>query len=70
MELRQYWRILKRRWLLVLLPLIIVVIYSVITWQSPPPTGFNVGVNFLVGQEPGQIATNVDEERYYNWLTS
>ncbi|NKQ34719.1 MAG: hypothetical protein HF973_03790 [Chloroflexi bacterium] len=70
MELRQYWRILKQRWLLVLLPLLIVIVFSVVTWQPPPPAGFNVGVNFLVGQEPGQIATNVDEERYYNWLTS
>ncbi len=70
MELRRYWRILKRRWLLVLLPLIIVVVFSLITWQPPPPTGFNVGVNFLVAQEPAQIAPNVDEERYYNWLTS
>lgn len=70
MELRRYWRILKRRWLLVLLPLLIVIVFSVVTWQPPPPAGFNVGVNFLVAQEPGQIAPNVDEERYYNWLTS
>ena len=70
MELRRYWRILRRRWLLVLLPLVIVAAFSVITWQPPPPTGFNVGVNFLVAQEPAQIAPNVDEERYYNWLTS
>lgn len=70
MELRRYWHILKRRWLLVLLPLLIVAIFSAITWRPPPPAGFNVGVNFLVAQEPGQIAPNVDEERYYNWLTS
>ncbi len=70
MELRRYWRILKRRWLLVLLPLLIVIVFSVVTWQPPPPAGFNVGVNFLVAQEPAQIAPNVDEERYYNWLTS
>ncbi len=70
MELRRYWRILRRRWLLVLLPLVIVAAFSLITWQPPPPTGFNVGVNFLVAQEPAQIAPNVDEERYYNWLTS
>ena len=70
MELRRYWRILKRRWLLVLLPLIIVAAFSALAWRPPPPAGFNVGVNFLVAQEPGQIAPNVDEERYYNWLTS
>jgi capsular polysaccharide biosynthesis protein len=70
MELRRYWHILKRRWLLVLLPLVIVIVFSVVTWQPPPPAGFNVGVNFLVAQEPAQIAPNVDEERYYNWLTS
>ncbi len=70
MELRRYWRILRRRWTLVLLPLIIVAAFSALAWRPPPPAGFNVGVNFLAAQEPGQIAPNVDEERYYNWLTS
>ncbi len=70
MELRRYWKILKRRWLLIAIPVIMVLLVTFATYQPPAPAGYNVGVNFLVSQVPGEAATNVDENRYYNWLTS
>ncbi len=70
MELRRYWKILKRRWLLIAIPVAIVLLFTIVTYKSAPSAGYNVGVNFLVSQEPGAAAMNVDENRYYNWLTS
>ncbi len=69
MELRHYWIIFKRRWLLVVLPAIVVLAIGLATYQSPPPV-YNVGVRFLVAQTPSEGAAAADEQRYYNWLTS
>jgi capsular polysaccharide biosynthesis protein len=69
MELRQYWLILRRRWLLLVIPTIIILAAGLLTYQ-PPGTAYNVGVNFIVGQTPPTEAVTTDEQRYYRWLTS
>ncbi len=70
MELRMYARVLRRRWLLALVPAVIVLLVGLATYQAPPPA-YNVGVRFEVGQVPAANAqTASDEERYYNWLAS
>jgi capsular polysaccharide biosynthesis protein len=70
MELRAFFAIFRRRWLLVLIPPLVVVLFTVVTFQPPPAPGFNVGVNFIVGQSPTPGADMADQERYYNWLGS
>jgi len=70
MELRAFWTIFRRRWLLVLIPPLVVALFSAVTYQPPPAPGFNVGVNFIVAQSPSPGADLVDEDRYYNWLGS
>lgn len=69
MELRELWIVLRRRWLLVVIPAATVLVIGLATYQ-PPPTAYNVGVRFLVGQPPAAGAAESDEQRYYNWLTS
>lgn len=69
MELRQYWQIFKRRWLLLIIPATVVLAVGLATYHPPPPA-YNVGVRFIVGQSPAAEAERVDEQRYYNWLTS
>lgn len=69
MELRRYWTILRRYWLLALIPAAIVLALGLATWQ-PAPTVYNAGVRFIVGQPPGAAAAEQDEQRYYNWLAS
>jgi capsular polysaccharide biosynthesis protein len=69
MELRRYWTILRRYWLLALIPAVIVLVAGLATWQ-PAPTVYNAGVRFIAGQPPGAAAAELDEQRYYNWLTS
>ena len=69
MELRRYWKVLKRRWLLVLIPALVVLVIGLATYQ-PPADLYQTGVRFLVGQTPATGNVLKDEERYYNWLTS
>lgn len=69
MELRDLWRIFRRRWLLALIPAAIVLIIGIATYR-PPATAYNVGVRFIVGQPPVVGESRTDEQRYYNWLTS
>ncbi|MCB9418822.1 MAG: hypothetical protein H6667_03400 [Ardenticatenaceae bacterium] len=69
MELRHYWKLFKRRWLIAVLPAVIVVAVGLATYQSPPPV-YNVGVRFLVAQPPAEGTDTLDEQRYYNWLAS
>jgi hypothetical protein len=69
MELRQYWKLLRRRWLLVTIPVVIGVVFSLLTYRSPA-TVYNVGVQFIVSQEPSSASSSADEQRYYAWLTS
>lgn len=70
MELRYFWKICKRRWWLIVIPPLVVAVVSLVTYSPPPPAGFNVGVNFIVSQEPAELSANPDENRYYNWLAS
>lgn len=70
MELRAFWEIFRRRLLLVLIPPLIVALFSAVTYQPPPAPGFNVGVNFIVAQSPSPGTALADEDRYYNWLGS
>ncbi|PID87270.1 MAG: hypothetical protein CSB13_00170 [Chloroflexi bacterium] len=69
MALRRYWQILTRRWLLLLIPVVVVAVLTVATYQAPP-TYYNVGMLYMVSQEPSRDAAHADEQRYYNWLTS
>lgn len=69
MEIRDYWRLLRRRWLLVLIPAVVVLLVGFATYNPPPPV-YNVGVRFLVSQPPAPAARESDEDAYYTWLES
>ncbi len=69
MELRAYWLILKRRWLLVVLPAAVALAVALITYRTPGPL-YNAGVRFIVGQSPADSTAESDEERLANWKTS
>ena len=69
MELKAYWKLLRRRWLLVIVPAVVVLALCLATYRPAPPA-YNAGLRFIVGQPPSPAAAAQDEERYYNWLTS
>jgi capsular polysaccharide biosynthesis protein len=67
MELRTYWKILTRRWWLVVVPAIVVVLYVAATYTRPGPV-YQVVMRFSAGTEPAGLSEDYD--RYYPWLTS
>lgn len=73
MELRDYWRIVRRRWWIpVALTLLVAGISAVQLrpWQSPPPS-YAASVRLLVSVLPAtQADSSLYDPRYYAWLTS
>ncbi|HEC33630.1 MAG TPA: hypothetical protein ENI37_02815 [Chloroflexi bacterium] len=67
MELRTYWKILIRRWWLVIAPVLVVAVHTVVTYHPPPPT-YQVVMRFAAGTIPAGLS--LDYDRYYHWLTS
>jgi capsular polysaccharide biosynthesis protein len=67
MELRTYWKILLRRWWLVVAPVAVVLAYVVATYAPPGPI-YQVVMRFAAGTEPAGLSEDYD--RYYPWLTS
>jgi capsular polysaccharide biosynthesis protein len=67
MEIRLYVKVLLRRWWLVIAPVLVVAIYVLATYVSPPPT-YQVVMRFAAGTRPAGLSADYD--RYYPWLTS
>jgi capsular polysaccharide biosynthesis protein len=72
MELREYWRIIARRWWL---PVGLAVLVAAMTlaaqrpWQ-PRPASYTAGMRFNVGIKPERIPGVYTYDRYYTMLTS
>lgn len=69
MELRDYWRIIRSRWWLVLLPPLVVVVYTLLTYEKPP-TMYQAHMNFAAGLPTEDKPENYTYDGYYSWLTS
>jgi capsular polysaccharide biosynthesis protein len=67
MELRAYWKILLRRWWLVVVPVLVVAIYAAATYAPPGPV-YQVVMRFSAGTKPAGLSADYD--RYYPWLAS
>ena len=67
MELRTYWKILLRRWWLVVVPVVVVALYVIFTYATPAPV-YQVVMRFSTGTKPAGLSEDYD--RYYPWLTS
>jgi len=70
MELRQYWRIVWRRWWLIVGLMAIVLVVSLVTYQAPDPV-YVAGMRFTIGiegEEPVQAVSG--EGRSDAWLAS
>ncbi|HRJ40824.1 MAG: hypothetical protein KJZ86_08270 [Caldilineaceae bacterium] len=73
MELRDYWRIVRRRWWIpVALTLLVAGISAaqLRPWRSPPPS-YSASLRLLVSVLPAtQADASLYDPRYYAWLTS
>jgi capsular polysaccharide biosynthesis protein len=70
MELRQYWRIIWRRWWLIALLLAVVLTVSLVTYRSPAPV-YQATMRFAIGIEGDSPVNAVSGEgRSDAWLAS
>jgi capsular polysaccharide biosynthesis protein len=69
LELRAYLEVLRRRWLLILLPALVVLIGGAVTFR-PPESSWRVGMRYIVGQPPTISADVSERERSFVWITS
>jgi capsular polysaccharide biosynthesis protein len=69
MELLAYWRLLRRRWPLVLIPALLALVVGLLTYRPAPPL-YNAGVRFIAGQRPTIGSATSDEERNNSWTAS
>ncbi|MBN1136238.1 MAG: hypothetical protein JXM73_06620 [Anaerolineae bacterium] len=70
MELRQYWRIIWRRWWLIAALLAVVLIVSLVTYRSPAPV-YQATMRFAIGIEGEEAVSAVSGEgRSDTWLAS
>jgi capsular polysaccharide biosynthesis protein len=67
MELRIYWKILLRRWWLIVVPVVVVALYTAVTY-TPPGSTYQVVMRFAAGTKPAGLSEDYD--RYYAWATS
>jgi len=67
MELRTYWKVLTRRWWLVVAPVLVVLAQTVVTYQ-PPKMTYQVVMRFAAGTQA--IGVSEDYDRYYPWVIS
>lgn len=69
LELRVYLDILRRRWPLVAVPTVIVLLLGIVTFRIPEPT-YQIEMQYMVSQPPS-VSAEIDEEaRQYTWVTS
>jgi capsular polysaccharide biosynthesis protein len=70
MELRQYWQIVWRRWWLIAALVILVLVVSLVTYQSPEPV-YVASMRFAIGIEGVEPVDSVSGEgRSDAWLAS
>jgi capsular polysaccharide biosynthesis protein len=69
MELRTLLRILRRYWYLIIVPPLLVGVFTLITYRAPAPA-YTSTLRFSVGYAPEQQTTSLYDRRYPAWLTS
>jgi capsular polysaccharide biosynthesis protein len=69
MELRRYWRIVRRR-LWIVLVLLAASALSYLLFAPPRTTSYTAGMRFVVGLKPEEKPNVYTYDRYYSWLTA
>lgn len=69
MELRRYWRIIRRR-LWIVIVLLAASVLSYLLFAPPKTVSYTAGMRFVVGLEPEQKPNVYTYDRYYTWMTA
>jgi capsular polysaccharide biosynthesis protein len=71
MELRQLWKIVRRRWWIILLPTLAALVYAGYSALRTPPSGsFAVTMQFTAAEPANGQAQGYEDSNYYPWLAS
>ncbi len=73
MELRQLWKIARRRWWLILLPTLAAAVYagySYLRTPSPSYFGYRTVIRLTAATPAPERGSGYEDTRYYPWLTS
>ncbi len=71
MELRQLWRIARRRWWLIALPALAALAAAAYSYvRTPPGGGFAAAIRFTGAEPPAGDAAGYEDSSYYPWLAS
>ena len=70
MELIALWKMLIRRWYLILIPGLIALGFAVPDLRTPPTGGFTTTVRISAAQAPGQSSPTYEDFSYMPWLAS
>jgi capsular polysaccharide biosynthesis protein len=68
-ELRTYIEIVRRRWPLILVPAVVVLVIGIVTFRVPPPT-YETTVEYIVGQQPAPDTLTDEQARQWAWVVS
>ncbi len=69
MELRTLLKILKRYWYLIVIPPVLVGVFTLVTYRAPA-SSYTSTLRFSVGYAPEQQTTSLYDRKYPAWLTS
>ncbi|MCO6449142.1 MAG: hypothetical protein J5I90_00010 [Caldilineales bacterium] len=72
MELRYYWAVIRRRWWILAILLLLTLAFTLISqkpWQPRPPA-YALGMSFSVGVRPQENNTEYNYDGYYSALAS
>lgn len=72
MELRELWKIVLRRWWLILLPALAAGVYAAYGYLTAPVAGgYTTSIRFTAATPPEpETTTGYEDREYYPWLTS
>lgn len=71
MEFRAMWKVIRRRWWLIAVPALVVLIYAVYGYVKSPPTGgYATSIRFTAGRACNDAGKTYEDCQYYPWLTS
>jgi len=70
MELIALWKMLVRRWYLILIPALIALVFAIPDLRTPPSGGFTTTVRVSAAQSPDTGSPTYEDFSYYPWLAS
>lgn len=71
MELRQVWKVVRRRWWLIALPALAALALAIYRYTADPPhASYGTSIRFTAAPPPDGKGVSYEDREYYPWLAS